>query len=277
MKRTLAALFALMLLAGAAAESVNVEVGQVYAADLNENGFQESYRWTYRTGESGGERLCLEITDEDGAVVTYETQIVDPAALWLKDFRGPALVVTGWNADGEGRTFALRYTAKGRVTEIMFAADARTRVPEDYCTPYGVGVIAGMSGDRVTLESEADVLGTWLAVRGYTLNENDRFAFEPGLWTTTARLNDPGVWRDMALTTAADLEYTDIDNESATLPEDTRLLITATDKETLARFVTEAGVSGTFDIAPCEDGEPYRYYVGGLPEDEAFEYLPYTR
>lgn len=281
MKWRIALALALTFLACAGALSegagtVNVELGADCAADLNGDGAQETCRFEIVENAEGDDCLCLTVADEAGVAASYITEISVPAALWLTDFDGPALVATGYDVYDDMMTYALRYTEKGQITEIMFSADGRTKLPEQYFTPYGSGIIAGMSAERITLESYADVLGTWLAQRSYVLNENGHFVFDDGLWTTAAKIADSEVWDEQALIAAEEIEYTDVENETRTLPAGTRLLITATDKENIARFVTEDGISGTLDITLREkDDDEGIYEVNGADENVVFEDVHY--
>lgn len=260
---------------GPTAGPVNMAAGTALTADLNGSGTEERFVWNYRPDEFDDDYLWLEVTGAEGATAIYPTRITEPVALWLTSFDGPALVVTGYGPDEDAYTYVLRYTADEVIQEVMFSADGRGRLPEYYYTPFGTGIISQMTDGQITLEHPADVLGTWTAQRTYLLNEKDRFVFDDSLWENTADPASEDTWEAQGITTLEDLRYTDPEDKPATLPEGTRLLITASDKESVARFVTQEGVTGTLDIERGEASDDFTIAVNGISEDQLFEYLPY--
>ena len=193
----------------------NIALDAPFEADLNGDGVSETLTWRYAGDGDGEDCLCLEVTS-GAQTADYPTAISHDEAMWLTDMGGPALVVTGHDEDGEGRTLVLRYTADGRIRytadgrirEVMFRADDREKVAEEYYSPAGYGILVSMSGDEITLEAQADVLGSWRARRGYVLNENDRFVFTDAPWQSAEDPENPESWSFPALTTVRSLEYT---------------------------------------------------------------------
>ena len=89
---------------------------------------------------------------------------------------------------------------------------------------------------------------------------------------------DPQTWADeefgRALRTKAELPVT-LDGEGETaLPAGTKLLITASDNSSIARFVLEDGRTGT--IAFVRDTTDWVTRINGIVESEYFEVLPYA-
>lgn len=261
--------------AGPTAGPVNMVAGTALTADLNGSGTEESFVWSYRPDEYDDNYLWLEVTDADGTTAICPTRIAEPVALWLTSFDGPALVVTGYGIDEEAYTYVLRYTADDVIQEVMFSADGRGRLPEYYYTPFGTGIIAQMTDGQITLEYPADVLGTWTARRTYLLNEKDRFVFDDSLWENTADLASEDTWESQGITTIEDMRYTNEEDMTVTLPEGTQLLITASDKESVAQFVTRDGVIGTLDIERGDPTDDFIIAINGISEDQLFENLPY--
>ena len=89
--------------------------------------------------------------------------------------------------------------------------------------------------------------------------------------------NEPGFWEDNygVLTTTTPLDYTAVDGSAAQLPEGTRLMIVASDKQSYARFITPEGIIGTLTIAPNKD-KGWGMTVNGIDENSCFEYIPYA-
>lgn len=254
----------------------NMEVEKTLEADLNGDGQAERSLWTLEIDKSDEKHLCLEIASDDGGVAHYVTRIAEPAAMWLAPFDQPTLVVTGSGEDGAPYTYALQYAGEGYIRELLFSADVRGLPPADHYTPYGWGILARMTGSQITLEAPADVLGTWLGERTYVLNAVGRFVPEDPLWYNTARTDQPEIWENPPLVTMNELPYTDENDQSATLPENTALVITSTDKQTFARFITRDGLTGTLAIDPGETSCEYHYAVEGESEDDVFEDVRYT-
>lgn len=281
MKRLTAMVLVLLALMGMCARAVegepflNVEPNAVYAADLNGDGANEDFMLSYRE-EDDAECLWLQVTDANGAVSEYRTCISTHVGLWLTVYDSLVVVITGYDADNVAYTYILRYSASRHIQELMFSADSREKVPEEYFTACGYGLIASMNRESITLESDVDVLGTWPALRTYRFSENGRFVMVDGLWETSLKPDNPDVWSYPALTAVKEIEYTDDNGETDALQAGTRILITATDKESIARFVTQDGKTGTLSIYPANDSDIYLFSINDVPETDLFRFVPYT-
>lgn len=274
---TLIAILTLLTLPALSEAAQNIVLDAPMDADLNGDGAMETVTWTYAPDEEGEDWLCLEIKDENGASAMYRTDISQDEAMWLADFDGPALVVTGRGQELQDlSTFVLRYTPRGRIEEVMFNADGRELVSDEYYTPAGYGLLHGMSAGAISLECYIDVLGTWSARRDYVLNENGRFVFKGEMWFSTLDTGDPETWESTpVLTCAREIEYIDDSGERQTLQSGTRLLITLTDRASAARFVTQDGDAGTLIIYPGYASDDFLFAVNGISENELFTFVPY--
>ncbi|MBQ1372277.1 MAG: hypothetical protein IIY70_05035, partial [Oscillospiraceae bacterium] len=126
-----------------------------------------------------------------------------------------------------------------------------------------------------------DVLGTWFAQRTYALADTGLFEFaDDGEWVRDMEgvdLADPELWANdyPSLTVTRSLPYTAEDGSAAELEEGAQLLITASDKQSYARFVTKDGVTGTLDIYPDYE-RGWGMMVNGESEDSWFKMIPYA-
>jgi len=266
MKTLTALLLTLMLALPALAEAPTwLQENEVLHADLNGDGSEEAIVWR-RDGE---EHLVLEVTGPGGGTALYPTDIYWNEAVCLADLDGPALVLSGDGMDApDSYTHALRYTRGGRFQELMFLQNDRQRVEDAAYTPSGWGRVVSIDGETLTVECTMDVLGTYVMLGDYKLDERDRF-IPAGNW----KVVDEDNWKYRVLTTAMDLEYTDTRGAVRTLPQGTDLVLIATDAASEALFAPREGLPVRFSIAPKED---HGWTVNGIDEREAFIRVPYA-
>ena len=172
-------------------------------------------------------------------------------------------------------TTCLHYTTDGQLVPVYFRDAARFPGDEPYA-PFGYGMVTGISSDgKITLTGSQDVLGTWMAECVFELKDGAFHLEENAVWRRMDSMDDPDVWEYTALTLKRELPVTLEDGSEGSIKSGERILITATDRESYAAFVSENGAKGSFPIQrELEYG--YGYEINGLFEDEWFEYIPYA-
>lgn len=256
-------------------------------ADLNGDGALETVNLVTTTDEYGWEHNTLNVTTADGTV--YELQVGEEA--WLLEIQWVTVlqlidldpddgmlevVLSGDYASSDYITLICRFDG----TQILIAGSEDLISGETYSGIYGE--FEGAENGIVTISDAVDVLGTWWGTRRYALSTEGAFVFFPvegELWQRAdGAAEDPQTWADeefgRALRTKAELPVT-LDGEGETaLPAGTKLLITASDNSSIARFVLEDGRTGT--IAFVRDTTDWVTRINGIEESEYFEVLPYA-
>ena len=282
MKRVLILILALLLSATAAlSESAvlpdaAVPMDTPVSADLDGDGAPETLRWTMAPGEFD-QALTLTVETASGETLTYATGIIWMAGAWVTDLDGDGaaeILATGDVMSDDYYTWCLRLI-DGALYEVLFPDSQRGENSGGYYK-YGYGLLTGAEGGQLTLTGSQDALGTWMASRTVSLTPANRFEFaDDGLWRRDMSDADDDLWEYAALTTTAELPYTDADGQAGILPPGTKLMITATDKRENAWFTTSDGISGALAISQ-NYVQGWGWLVDGVPEDQCFNYLPYA-
>lgn len=282
MKRMFAAILALCIcLAGFAMaeetiDAIELVYGETAELDLNGDGAPESVMLEVEPGEGGwAETARLTVSGE--AVWSAEWERVVGAYAADVDADGAyEIFVSGDEASDDFTTYCVRCTADGYAT-VPFADANRGENTGEYLD-YGYGLVAGLTDGIVTLCGSQDVLGTYFGSRQFML-EDGRFEFaDDGLWQFPRDFEDPELWDSYCVLTAAteipvNFMTDSLDSAGVIAPGE-KLVITASDKLTVAYFAMEDGRMGYFSIAP--DAESWGSLVNGVPEDEVFEFVPYA-
>ena len=283
MKHVMIIALALLCCVGAFAETVPEDPLAAYALeqdapteiDLDGDGVPEGVRWTIAEVGEYEWNLVVTLTLSDGSSVDYPVQL-EQGGVYLADLDSDGrteILVTGDEASDDYITVCLKLT-DGALAPCPFPNADRGDDNEGE-RDYGYGLLVGIDGDTVTLSGSQDVLGTWFARRTFRLAEG-RFAFaDGGEWVREVDLTSQGLWEYGALTLTRPLDYTAPDGAAATLPAGEKLVITASDKRTYARFVTRDGLEGTLAIRPDTE-RGWGMLVNGEGEDTWFEYVPYA-
>lgn len=288
MKRMFAAILALcMCFAGfsLAEESLEAETtfdavelvpGESAVLDLNGDGTEES--------------IMLEVAYDEETCMETATLSVDADEIWsrvwscvfdayIADVDGDGvyeIFMTGDEASSDYTTCCLQYTGDGCMA-VLFADANRGENTGEYLD-YGYGMVAGMADGIVTLCGSQDVLGTYFGSRQFALADG-RFEFaDDGLWQFPRDFEDPELWESYSVLTAtAEIPATFItdglDNAGVIAPGE-KLVITASDKSSVAYFTMQDGRIGYLGIAP--NVESWGSLVNGVPEEEIFESVPYA-
>lgn len=281
MKKFLAILTVLSLCACALAEipvyngSQLVEDAEI-CVDLNNDGTDETLTWTIVRDEYDEYPSFI----VNGMAFTGDC-LLSPEA-YLCDLDGDGvkeLFLTGDLASDDYITYCLHYE-NGVLMTVPFAASSRGNTSEEGYDECGYGGLERIDEETIALCGSQDVLGTRFGSRVMALQDGAFEFVDDGFWRFEYDLNDPDVWEYAAMTTLCDLNatYYDYDNEGfeedCVLPAGTRLLITATDKLEVA-YLTIDGQSGHMNVTPnAENG--WGWIVSGVPEEEAFDFVPYA-
>jgi len=221
--------------------------------------------------------LRLHAASADGAELTYDTEIYDAEYAWAGDLDGDGaqeILLWGDVMSDDYCTWCLR--CKGdHFAPVLFADIDRGENGEGYFkSGYGSVEDVDLAAGRVTLCGSQDMLGTYFMNRTLALSEDGLFEIaDDGLWVR--EINDD-MWDGYgALVVRSPIPYAAPDGSAGILEPGDKLLITAMDKVSRADFVTQDGRAGT--LAVSEDYERgWGSLVDGIPEDEAFERIPYA-
>ena len=282
MKRWIAIFIALMLVCAAAqAEGLQaIESGKEISCDLDGDGAMERISWSKVTPDGEYDPVVvLMVTPEVGEPASFETEIVWSESVnlvRLTDGDSPVdILVTGDVMSDDYVTYYLRW-ADGALYPLLFEDGGRGENGTGCYYEVGFGLFEELEPNRLTLSGTQDVLGTWFARRSYALNPAGYFQFDDdGLWVRDIDDADGEVWDYGALTLKTDLAYTDENGDAGTLAAGEKILITASDKKNLAWFTTRDGRTGALEIGLDYD-KGWGWLVNDVPENDAFEYVPYA-
>ena len=286
MKRAFALALALLTLAaflpalaeapGLSGESALPENTSV-SVDLDGDGTLERVSWS-RVATDYDACVTLFVESSVGQR-SFDTSIVSSEQVYLLDLDGDGameLLASGDVMSDDYVTFALRYQ-DGELIQLLFPNDGRGDTMDGYL-PYGYGEITYIGDGILHLSGSQDMLGTWWATRMVRLTPAWRFEYaDNGLWERMLDdWQDPELWEYGALTATRPISYTGTHSyPDGVLQPGDRILITATDKDSNAWFITEDGTPGVLSVSHDWD-RGWGYQVNGVPEDECFSYIPYA-
>lgn len=286
MKKLLAMLFAAALAATGAgcAEEADValnngatlELDQKLECDLDGDGAEERIQLRLQ-GVEEEKTLSAFVTAADDTVYSYDTDIQWFQGAWVTDLDGDGrmeILISGDLISADYFTWCLHYDPEAGLTPLQFADANRGENTDEYFDS-GYGAITAIDGNRLTMVGTQDVLGTWMAARTFTLKDG-RFELEDGgLWQMQSWEDEDEMWEYGCLILTKELPVTLSDGSEGTLQKGDKLVITQTDKVSIVYFRTRDGREGSFPIEPnLEEG--WGSLVGGAPEYDAFESLPYA-
>ena len=244
--------------------------------DLDGDGVSEELSWTM-VSDGSDDVLTLSIDWEEGDTLSYKSDIVNMPVVCVQDLDGDGIFEILISGDVMSDDYYTRclHLREGALVELLFPDSSRGENTKGYFKE-GYGLIAAIEGDALTLSGSQDMLGTWFATRKVSLTPLYRFEFaDDGFWVRNVDFDDPEVWDYAALTTKVELPYTAEDGTDGVLAPGTRLIVTATDKDTVARFTAEDGTTGTLAVDQDYD-RGWGNTVNGVPEDDCFELIPYA-
>ena len=257
--------------------------GEALAIDLDGDGSEETLSWEMAPAEYE-EALTLTVIGASGAAQVYATDIIWAEAVYVVDLDGDGaqeLLLTGDVMSDDYSTWCLRWDGAA-LYEVLFPDADRGENTDGYFKQ-GYGRVEAIGDNLLSLAGSQDALGTWFATRILTLTPYDRFEFnDAGLWMRNLdgyeAQDKAELWEYAALTVTRPLPYGDVhrpDQSAGTLEPGEKILVYATDKREYAYFTTQDGASGALAISPNEE-QGWGWLVGGVPEEECFESLPYA-
>lgn len=292
MKRILGILLALCLLTMAVpalSEAVgNAPLtpaeGEALVIDLDGDGTQETLTWEMTPSEYD-DTLTLKVVGADSATQAYPTDLLWAEAVYVVDIDSDGaqeILLTGDVMSDDYYTWCLRWDG-AVLYEVLFPDTGRSDNSDGYYK-YGYGRVDAIGDNLLTLAGSQDVLGTWYASRTLSLSPHDRFEFnDAGLWLRNldgyeGPDDDEDLWGYAALIVTQPLPYVDEhhpDQTIGTLEPGDKILVYATDKQTIAYFSTRDGRDGALNISHNYE-QGWGWLVDGIPEDECFKLVPYA-
>ena len=253
--------------------------GEAAQLDLDGDGAKESVTWKSVPLDEYDDEVVVEVVPASGEAITWHSGTLYSAWACVDDLDGDGvmeLLVTGDLMSDDYATFCL-HLADGALTLLPVANTFRGADPEaePYCEA-GYGMITAIGPNRLELTGSQDVLGTYFGSRTFTLKDGRLELNDDGLWHFET--GDADSWEYRALTPKAEIAATFVDGDQQTegaLKVGERIQITASDRTSVAWFVTEDGREGFLSIAPDEENG-WGTLVNGVSEEELFEYVPYA-
>ena len=281
MKKLAFLLIAILLLGASAMAEGNAMIMKdtPVSIDLDGDGRKEIVEWgMFETDYEPA--LSIRVDSADGYSVHYDTDILYGEEVYAADIDSDGrteILITGDVMSDDYVTYCLRYD-DGLLYELLFADASRGENADCYYKA-GYGLITDMGGGTITLAGSQDVLGTWMARREFTLAPSGRFELsDDGIWVREVDFSNAEIWEYGALTLKTNLDATLNNGDSTyhtTLKPGDKIVITASNKEDLAWFMTEDGAEGMVSISKNHEAG-WGYCVNDIPEDELFEYIPYA-
>lgn len=247
--------------------------------DLDGDGRDETVRWAMVPGDYD-QCLQLRVITAEGAVLTWDTEIIYGEGVWACDLDGDGLVeLFAWGdvMSDDYFTYCIHYDGRG-LKPVLFADGNRGENGNGYFKE-GYGLLEGTdpSAGTITLCGSQDMLGTYFMSRTMRLDEDGLFEFEDDGWwvrDVSGLMGDEEYWTYGALTLTAAVPC-ELEGRTQTLKPGDRIMITGTDKATAVSFVTRDGRTGTLEVSENYE-KGWGTLVAGRPEEELFEFVPYA-
>ena len=220
----------------------------------------------------------LHVSDSDGTEAVYDAEIISGATAWACDLNHDGLTeifLWGDIMSDDYYTWCLHYDGD-HLAPVLFADANRGENGKGYFK-MGYGMLSDVSLDECTIVlcGSQDMLGTYFMDRTLSLSEDGLFEFaDDGLWVRGGISDDQ--WDGYGVLTAkVSIPYEADSGEAKKLEPGEKLMITGTDKSSVATFVTQDGRTGR--LAVSEDYERgWGTLVDGVSEEDAFEFIPYA-
>lgn len=283
MKKLIAWMLILILAMGCSYAEMSVPENAVLLAmnekmeiDLDSDGEKEKVQLRMEGVE---DEACLRIIIEgsDGAMNIYDTWIMYPETCIATDMNGDGrmeILLSGDLQSDDYCTWCLNYDLEYGIRPLMFV-DANRGMNTGEYQEQGYGKIISIDGNYLTLRGSQDVLGTWMADRIFTL-ENDTLNFaDTGMWIMQDMTDDEFTWDYFCLTPIKEVPVTFEDGTEGTLAAGEKFVITFSDKVSVAGFMTQEGKKGSISLTENTD-EGWGHMIAGVPDYEYFEYIPYA-
>lgn len=260
----------------APAEAVVLPMDESVEIDLDGDGNAEKVLLRMEIIEDES-YLRLIIEGTDGAMNIYDTWIQYQEACFCIDMNADGILEILLSGDVQSDdyiTWCLNYDLENGIREFSFADANRGANTGEYL-PEGYGKIVSINGSYLTLRGSQDVLGTWMADRIFTL-ENDTFVFaDTGMWIMQDMTDDEFIWDYFCLNPVKEVPVTFEDGSEGTIAAGEKFVITFSDKVSVAGFVTQEGKKGSIALTENTE-EGWGHMIAGVPDYEYFEYIPYA-
>lgn len=241
-------------------------------------------RWTTMTVDEYGDEygVVLSLRKEDGSGIGWSMKDLFGVTVWATDIDSDGnseILVSGDIASDDYVTYCLQYK-DGKIIQLPFANTDRGSDYQGY-NDYGYGMVTVFGDDTITLTGSQDVLGTYFASRTFSLQNGVFEIADDGLFRFDMNTSDPEMWqyRSLKATQPVPITLFNIEDSSAyagTLQPGERVILTASDCKTIAYFLNEDGYEGCFTLEPNTENYGWGSLIGGIPEAELFEYIPYA-
>ena len=283
MKKILACIFALMMVLGCAGAEMEAPAGavvlpmdEIIETDLDGDGEAEKVQLRMEGIE---DESCLRLIIEgtDGAMNIYDTWIQYPEVCLCMDMNADGIqeiLLSGDVQSDDYLTWCLNYDLENGIREFTFADANRGMNTGEYLAE-GYGKIVTINANTITMRGSQDVLGTWMADRTFTL-ENEVFELKDGgMWIMQDITKDEFIWEYFCLNPVKEVPVTFEDGSEGTLAVGEKFVITSTDKISVAGFVTQEGKKGSIALTENTE-EGWGHMINGIADYEYFDYLPYA-
>lgn len=254
--------------------------GQPEQLDLDGDGHPETVEWTANALNEYDEEVQLAVTDGSGEEVAWHSGMLFCQRVYAVDIDSDGaieLFISGDEMSDDYLTYCLRY-AGGKLEQQSFANVFRGNDGGEAYMNVGYGMITAFGDGLVELTGSQDVLGTYFGARQFEWRDGRFELADDGLWHFEHDRDDENEWEYRALKLKQDVAATFVaDGQEAegALKAGESILITASDKTSVAWFVTRDGREGYLSIAPDSE-QGWGMLVNGVPEDELFEFIPYA-
>ena len=243
--------------------------------DLDGDGSLETVEWTQLFPNEYDELVEVRVNGE--AVWTSDLLFVPQVYAADLDSDGlMELLVTGDEMSADYITCCLHWS-DGKFTPVPFENVSRGEIDTPMAES-GYGLVTAIGENLLELTGSQDVLGTYFGTRTFALQDGAFVLNDDGLWHFDRDAADPDSWEYGALTLLESIPVTFVQDgaeSKGTLEAGEKFLVTASDRESVAWFVTQDGREGYLPIAPDEE-KGWGMTVDGRKEEELFEYVPYA-
>lgn len=237
-------------------------------------------RWTTMTVDEYGYEygVVLSLRKEDGSGIGWSMKDLFGVTVWAADIDSDGnseILISGDIASDDYVTYCLQYK-DGKIIQLPFANTDRGSDYQGY-NDYGYGMITLLGDHTITLTGSQDVLGTYFASRTFSLQNGVFEIADDGLFRFDMDTSDPEMWqyRSLKAVQSIPVHFISIDGSfPGTLLPGEQVMLIASDCQTIACFLTHDGREGYFTLESNPDG--WGSLIGGIPEAELFEYIPYA-